>query len=255
MALFSDGLLITGAELQEYENGILGVASTERLDITSKAKLAHDEIATDLLLFLDRNSLWDPRLVTRRQVGISDIVVTDPLKRWHAYKTLAMVYRDAYNNQLNDRYKGKWAQYDKLSEAAAQTLFHLGVGMVHQPIPRASEPSLTIVPMGVTGSAYYVRVSWVSISQQEGLASDAVEAKSSDGSSVVVAVSSPPSGIALWNVYAGSGPEDMALQNNSPLPIDTTWMLPATGMLSGRAPGDGQAPEWWIVDRRILPRG
>lgn len=255
MALFIDGPLSTSFELQKYENDILKVASTETIDITAKATIAQGDIATDLLLFLDRNSLWDPRLLVRRIIGIRDIVVTEPLKRWHAYRTLAMVYQDAYNNQLNDRYQGKWTQYSQLASAAAQTLFEVGAGIVHQPIPRATQPSLTIVPMGVTGSSYFVRVFWLSTSGQEGLASTAVQATSSDGSAVVVAVSNPPSGATLWNIYAGNGPDNVTLQNSSPLPVSATWMLPTTGLRTGRPVGDGQPPEWWIVDRRILPRG
>src|SRR5260370_28751846 len=98
MALFTDGPLNTSVELQQYENGILDVASTEKIDITAKARLAQGEIAAELLLFLDRNSLWDPRLLVRQSIGISDIVITEPLKRWHVYKTLSLVSQDEYNN-------------------------------------------------------------------------------------------------------------------------------------------------------------
>jgi hypothetical protein len=255
MALFTDGPLNTNVELRQYENSILDVASSEKIDLTSKSTLAQGEIAAEVLLFLNRNSLWDPRLLIRQSIGISDIVISGPLKRWHAYKTLAMVYQDAYNNQLNDRYQGKWTQYNRLSNAAGQTLFELGVGIVYQPIPRASAPSLTTVAMGVTGTSYYVRVSWLSTSGQEGLASEPVQAMSTDGSAVVVAISNPPPGATLWNVYAGNGPDDVSLQNVSPLPPGTTWMLPASGLRTGRTPGDGQAPELWIVDRHVLPRG
>ena len=255
MALFTDGPLNTGVELQQYENGILEVSSTEHVDITAKATLAQAEIAGDLLLFLDRNSLWDPRLLIRQRIGIMDVVISEPLKRWHVYKTLAMIYQDAYNNQLNDRYKGKWMQYDKLSGAAAQTLSQVGVGIVHQPIPRASEPSLTVVSMGVTGSSYYVRASWLSMSGQEGSISAAAQVTSSDGAAVVLGVSNPPAEAIFWNVYAGNGPDDVTLQNATPLSISDTWMLPTTGLRMGPAPGDGQVAEWWIVDRHILPRG
>ena len=255
MALFTDGPISTIAELQQYENSILDVASTERIDLTAKATLAQGEIATELLLFLDRNSVWGPGLHTRESPGIGGIVIIEPLKRWHAYKTLAMVYQDAYNNQLNDRYQGKWAQYKRLSSAAGQTLFEVGVGIVRQPIPQGIEPCLSIVPMGVTGNSYYVRVSWISSSGQEGTTSVAAQATCGDGSAVVVGVSNPPFGAVSWNVYAGNGPDDVTLQNTSPLLLSDTWMLPTTGLRTGSSPGDGQAAEWWIVDRRILPRG
>ena len=39
--------------------------------------------------------------------SIEQVVVTPPLKLWHIFRTLEMVYRDAYNSQLNDRYAGQ----------------------------------------------------------------------------------------------------------------------------------------------------
>src|SRR5437660_1117827 len=98
MALFTDGPLSTSGELQQYENGILNVASTENIDITGKGLLAQGEIATELLLFLERNSFSNAGLLVRQSIGVGDVVITEPLKRWHAYKTLALVYQDAYNN-------------------------------------------------------------------------------------------------------------------------------------------------------------
>lgn len=255
MALFQDGLLNTSGELQQYENAILDVASTERIDISGKAVLAQNEIATDLLLFLDRNSLWDPRTLVRQSIGLNDIVVNEPLKRWHAYKTLAMVYQDAYNNQLNDRYKGKWSQYNDVTLSTEQALFQTGVAIVHQPVPKASAPSLTVVQMAVTGGTYYLCVSWINVAQQEGLASDPVVVTSNDGAAITVGIPNPPQVAMFWDVYAGSGPDNMTLQNQAPLPITSTWMVPTTGLSTGRPPTDGQSPEWWVVDRRVLPRG
>ena len=74
--------------------------------------LAQNEIANELLLFLLRRlPVRDFQWNQRRVRGTSDVVVTAPLKLWHVQKTIAMVYRDAYNNQLNDRYLNKWNEY------------------------------------------------------------------------------------------------------------------------------------------------
>ena len=65
------------------------------------------------------------------------MVVTEPMRQWHIHKTLVLIYRDAYNNQLNDRYQGKWAEYEALAKASAQTYFQIGVGLVADPVPKA----------------------------------------------------------------------------------------------------------------------
>lgn len=255
MALLTDGLINTNGDLQKYENGILDLASTEAIDVSAKAMLAQDEIATELQLFLNRTSHWDPRFFVGQRFDINQVVVTGPLRRWHAYRTLALVYQDAYNNQLNDRYKGKWTEYDKLSAAAAKTLFEVGAGMVYQPLPKAPEPSLSMVPMAVTGTNYFARISWVSASGQEGAASDVVHATSGDGSAVQLTPPISPAAVELWNVYAGTGPDNVQLQNSAPLKISDSWMLPSSGLRNGRLPGTGQSPGWWVLDRHVLPRG
>jgi hypothetical protein len=255
MALFTDGPIQTSGELQNYDTGILRMASTEGIDVTSKALLSQEEIATELLLFLQRNSISDPRFLVRKRIGVGDIVMTPPLKRWHAYKTLELVYRDAYNNQLNDRYRGKWTEYKQLASNAAETLFEAGVGIVHYPVPRASQPLLTSAPADVSGTQYYIRISWIGPLGQEGAASVLLQVTSGNGSVVIVRTASPPPGIDSWNVFAAIDPAQMRLQNALPLLVDATWALPVTGLIDGRPPGDGQTPEWWLVQRHVLPRG
>ena len=98
MALFTDGPMNGAADLQNYESAILDVAAVERIDLSAKAVLAQQEIATEVTLFLMRRfPLQEYPLATpvRQKIGVSDVVVTEPLRRWHAHKTLAMVYRDA----------------------------------------------------------------------------------------------------------------------------------------------------------------
>jgi hypothetical protein len=255
MALFTDGPIQTSGELQNYDSGVLRMASTEGIDVTSKALLSQEEIATELLLFLQRNSISDPRFLVRKRIGVGDIVVTPPLKRWHAYKTLELVYRDAYNNQLNDRYRGKWAEYKLVASHAEETLFEAGVGIVHHPVPRASQPSLTPAPASVSGTQYYIQISWIGALAQEGAVSDLLQVTSNNGSVVIVRTASPSLEVNLWNVFAATDPSRMRLQNASPLPVDATWALPVTGLTDGRPPGDGQTPEWWLVQRHVLPRG
>ena len=146
MALFSDGPISDTADLQRYENAILNVASGESIDLGAKLMLAQQDLGNELLLFLfRRSSLRDYSLDFRRSRGVKDVVVTDPMRKWHVHRTLSLVYRDAYNNQLNDRYQGKWAEYESLAKASAQTYFQIGVGLVADPVPKAATPILSSV--------------------------------------------------------------------------------------------------------------
>jgi len=105
MALFTDGQLNAIIDLQNYENRILDVANAEGIDLAGKIALAQDDVAQELLMFLLKRlpfaeSPWLALPAVRQKIGVSDVVVTDPLRHWHAHKTLAFVYRDAFTINL-----------------------------------------------------------------------------------------------------------------------------------------------------------
>src|ERR1700736_3095467 len=148
MALFTDGQLNALIDLQNYENRILDVASAEGIDLAGKIALAQDEVANEVLMFLLKRlpfseSQWLALPAVRQKLGVSDVAATKPLRQWHAHKTLAYVYRDAFNNQLNDRYQGKWNEYEQLAKTSSKNYLRIGVGLVAGPIPKASLPLLS----------------------------------------------------------------------------------------------------------------
>ena len=49
MALFNDGPISTAADLQQYENSILTVASTENIDLAAKILLAQQDLANEVV--------------------------------------------------------------------------------------------------------------------------------------------------------------------------------------------------------------
>lgn len=255
MALFHDGPISDTADLQKYESDILSVASVEGIDLGAKMSLAQRELANELLLFLLRRPyLQDPWLVDRREREVKDVVVTGPLRQWHVYKSLAFVYRDAYNNQLNDRYQGKWQEYEGLAKASERTYFQIGVGLVPDPVPKAPLPTLSSVIGAGAGGTYYVAVTWVNAAGHQGAPSDLVELTTSDGQQLVVSAGAPPESVTGWNVYVGTSPESVTLQNLTTLPTGGTWTLNG-GLSTGAARGDGQRPTWFVVDHRVIERG
>src|SRR5690242_2816865 len=132
MSLFTDGSIASLEDLKAQDSGVMDTAGTEGIDLTGKLALAQEEIGVELQVLL-------PRLGTGASEcgGLAKVVVTSPLRLWHVFHTLSMVYRDAYNNQLNDRYKGKWDQYRQLARWAEERLLETGVGMAADAVPRA----------------------------------------------------------------------------------------------------------------------
>jgi len=255
MALFTDGPVNRMIDLQKYENAILDVTATESIDLDGKIALAQSELATELTLFLLRRFPQRDFLTTiRRTIGVSDVAVTGQLRRWHAHKALALVYRDAYNNQLNDRYRGKWTQYEELAKRSLQDYLQIGVGVVANPIPKAALPALNTLPGAASSGNFYVAVSWLNQQGQEGSPSDVAQISTLDGQQLVVTSQNPPASATAWNAYVGNGPDTLHLQNGNPILVGANWAL-AGGLTQGAQPGDGQQPTWFLADQRLIERG
>jgi hypothetical protein len=246
MALFTDGTISTMEDAAAYESSILDVTATEGIDLQTKLKLAQEELGVELEAFM-----------AGRQIGaaLENVVVTEPMKKWHVFQTLTLVYRDAYHRQLNDRHLGKSREYERLARWAWEALFQCGVGMTARPLKKAEKPELTAVDGGGSAAVYYVRVAW-SDGKQEGCPSDLAVISVPAGSVAAVKAVSAPAGAMSWSVYAGYSATELARQNDSGLAAGDVWTAPAVGLrTTGAGPGTGQAPEYFVRAGRVLPRG
>jgi hypothetical protein len=254
--LLTDGNPNTAEDLRAYESAILGVANTESIDLGVKLELATEEVTQEVLDFLlNRSTGIDPQGAGRRNVGVGDVVVTRQMKRWHALHTLELVYRDAFHNQLNDRYKAKFFEYKKqASQAKAQT-FQFGVGLVSRPAPVAEVPHFSFAVGSFEATTYFARVAWVTSSGQEGLASEITTYDAPSGSVPVVTAVHAPANATGFNVYMGLTPERLSKQNASPVAVNGSYTLAPGGLVEGAAPGDGQVPDLFLAGTRSLRRG
>ncbi len=250
MALFTDGPAADIEYLRSYESGILDVASTEGIDVTPKLALAGEQIADVILHFLlsEGTREMQPWRLAR---GVSDVVVTPALRRWVAVKTLELMYRDAYGHQLNDRYGQKLQEYAEAARSAADEYFLAGVGLVSQPIPKSTPPSL--VSAGAADQPGYVSVSWTGTNGAEGAPSDAVGVDMGAGAMFTVPVA--PSGVSGWKLYGGPTATSMILQTPTPVACGSTWTFTGTLNKQGAQPGTGQAVDWYVIEHRGLRRG
>ncbi len=254
--LLTDGTPNDDGSLQVYESAILTVSNTEMIPLKAKLCLALAEISEDVLdVLLDHSSPADPTAATRRTVGVSDVVVTAQLKRWHAVHTLEVFYRDAFNNQLNSRYQAKFNEYHELSRDARAKTYQFGIGLALTPIPRAQMPIFSYVAGLIPETVYYVQVSWVSAKGQEGDLSEPTTYDSPAGSLPVVAAANPPTVATGFNVYMGLSAGAVTLQTPTPVPLNESFTLPSTGLVTGRCPGPGQTPDIYVTGGRMLNRG
>jgi hypothetical protein len=255
--LLTDGCPNTTEDLRVYESAILDVASEEMINLDTKLRLATEEISEIVLnILLDHTSVATGGDMMRRTLGVSDVVVTRQLKRWHALYTLAIFYRDAYNNQLNDRYLAKWNEYLLLARGARDTTLQYGIGLVTTPIPEAGTPVLGSAPGLLPAAVYYVRISWVSSTGAEGNPGRATAFESPVASLLTVTNGANVPAIATaFNVYVGLTDCPLTLQNSSPIPIGQIFTEASTGLIAGVPAGMGQSPDMYVTGGSILRRG
>ena len=246
--LFTDYPTITPADLADHETAILDTANIEGINLTVKVRLASDEVGLQLLSRFPQVGLVN--------VALRNVVVTPALRLWLIFHTLEIAYRDAYHNQLNDRYKAKWVEYKELSSFAAGLLFQIGIGTVVDPIAQAGHPLLSLVAGSLAPAKYFVQVAWRSSSGEEGGPSELTGLDVTSGQTLQAQAVDPPANAVSWNVYAGATPESLFLQNPAPLAPGASWTAPDAELLnSGARPGTGQEPTFLSPAPRILLRG
>jgi hypothetical protein len=244
MALFTDGPIASIEDLHGYDTQLLDVANTEGIDVTRKLAQAQEEIGVELKALLAR--VCSP-------VQIGNVVVTSPLRLWHVFRSLEMVYRDAFNSQLNDRYGGKRDEYHDLAKWAQERVIQSGLGMTGDPIPQASQPTVHTAAGSLADGTYYVAMAWVNAADEEGAASRPVKVTVS-GSSFDVQHGEAPANAKGWHVYVGSSPSAMLRQNVAVLGLEATWRQPDV-LATGRQAGPGQIPGFVLAAPRVIQRG
>jgi hypothetical protein len=237
--LFTDGNPADSETLRTYEAAILSVAATEGIDLDSKLEIASEQIGDELEIWF-KHTGTNPWIWTPPPLG--SVFVSPALRRWHAFQALETVYRDAYFQEMNDRFKGKWQMYGELRREARDQCFAIGVGIVGSPIPKGPAPSSGFAMGDSDGNPIYVQLTWVDGSGVEGMPGDLGTYAVPTGSQLTVSVAQmAPTGCA-WNVYAGATADLLTLQNDRTLGQSDLWMQASPPRTDLAAIGSGRYP-------------
>jgi hypothetical protein len=240
MGLLVDGPLLSIPELKEYDSSLLDVASTEGIDLTAKLRLTQEQVEEDVALLLRRGD-------GEEAFPLDEVVATESLRRWFAYRALEMTYRDAYFSQLNDRYGGRWKEYKRLAEERWVAVRMTGVGRNGAAMRRPGAPVLSLIAGSVTAMQWFVRTSWVNALGDESAASETAVLRADAPHGLMVQPGPAPLSVTGWHVYAGSTVESVARQTTTALATGTVWMKTSGALEAGAAPGRGQEAESFYV--------
>jgi hypothetical protein len=250
--LFTDGTPADKGTLQTFESAILDVAASEGIDLDAKLQIAAEQIGDELEIWLNHAGCSPTTWIAP---ALDSVVVSLAMRRWHALQTLESVYRDAYFQELNDRFKGKWQMYGELRREARDQTFAYGIGIVGSPIPKGPAPSSTLALGDSDSTPVYVQLTWVSGSGAEGAAGEVRSMVALEGSQVVVSIIDPAPVGCSWNVYAGASQDQLTLQNGTPLRQNDLWAQASPPTTDGRLIGTGQQADYFLVDHGRIQRG
>ena len=260
MALFTDANVITLDDLLEFESSLVQISSTHGIDVETKINLAVDGISDKLMIWLLKVGASDPQWSSRRALGLTTVVVTPTLHRWLCFDALARFFAEAYNVQLNTRFQGKLAEYTGEASDAAEMVFASGIGIVANPLPRPSIPSVTVTSGTALPQPMFVQTVWVDRAGNESAPSAVNGVILPAESSITVAMgqdrgAAAPATATGWNVYASSSQEQLMRQNSAPLALGAKWTLPTAGLSDGPIPAGGQQPDFFITLSKQIQRG
>jgi hypothetical protein len=161
--------------------------------------------------------------------------------------------------QLNTRFQGKWKEYQDEAKCAADQTIQAGLGIVFKPLPKPQMPEVSVQQGAAPAESLFVQTSWLDSQGNESALSPINGLVAPNESSISVqmtegALQSPPAAFG-WNVYVGSAADQITLQNGNPLTIGLTWSLPASGIVNGPSPGQGQLPDYIVPISRQIRRG
>lgn len=280
MPLFIDSGLIGISDLEAYESTLSKIASTHGINLDSKTAISIADIGDNLLARLMRagsaGSPWfnpvglNPVATGRYNIvsippqsrwylNLTNVVVTPPLQRWLCYTVLSQVFAEAYNVQMNERFKNKWAEYSGRAQGAESLLYQLGIGVVWAPLPQPSAAQITVAAGSQPAGIVTVQAAWVDANGNESTLSPLIPVTLGAASSFAVAMGGapgqPPAAAVGWNVYVGANGEAPSRQNSTSIPWNAAWSLPGSGLVSGPSAMNGQKPDAYVTDPQRAQRG
>lgn len=257
MSLFVDGPVVTVDLLTQYDSNVLTVSAAEGINLTTKILLAQEAMYLELQRLIRRSEFSAEQWLWVTYRGVENVVWSKGLKIWQVYESLALIYRDAYYSQLNDRHRARAEEYAILANRSKRDLVEFGLGLASHPIRRPAQPVVSLVPASEVGGTFYFSVSCLNESGQESTSSALLSFDVTDGNAADLTLALPiPPDVTGWNLYAGVAPEQMFKQNDQPLIPGFDWCyLPSLAVTSGCGLPGGQTPDQHWPLNRFMQRG
>lgn len=246
MAVFTDQLISCLKDWKDHDSKLSILSELETTSIEAKARLAQNEIETEVTGFLLAHSGLSEGAA--REL-LKKVVITEPLARWHSLLTLSLFYADLASLQNNSLHREQADYYERKATAAHHQLTETGVGIVNRPIPQAGVPALIVTPGTNSPRFLRGRIQYLREDGAAGVPSAEFILDLTNGETANLRVSSLPANGWAWNAYLGESSAGLQKANSSPLfageEFEVVAGVPAPGAeaLISR----GQEPDYYVV--------
>lgn len=245
MALYNDSGPSFFEDWINYDSKLLILSEQESTSVELKANVAKSEIGSELILFFVKREIVTS---LNRERLISNVVVSEPLKRWHAMLTLSLYYEDLAALQANQSHHERGLQFRQRAEAAKVITFETGIGLVDTPIPQPLLPQIQLIDGNVPNFQARARTQFEDAQGRRGAASREFWVSSASGSALSIAYDSLPDKVFGWSLFTQSSDETYRAVNSVPIPAGGSLLLEGSNNPSGEPLRDsGQKPDRYIT--------
>jgi hypothetical protein len=251
MALLTDRNLIDVPSLIALDDDVLTDVDAEGIDADAKLALAEEEvrdIVDKRLRDLSENMATIP-------ATLGQVVVTSPLERWLQYRALELIYREAYFNELNLRYREKADWFGSQAQASRRLYFEQGIGVTDTPLPRPGAAQVDTFAGSLAAGSYLVATTWEDQSGEESAPGKLQSVVVTTGETIRIRQSDMPGSAVGWNVYVAYAGGELCKQNSTPLGQGEAWIQPANPLSECLLNFLGQQPDRYLQQQPILRRG
>jgi hypothetical protein len=250
MALLNDEGPSSFEDWVGYDSKLLFLSEQENTSIEIKSEYAKQLIESELLLFLVNNTSVAPQ---QAQSLLNKVVVSEPLKRWHAMQTLFLYYDDIASVQASKSHFERSLLYSARAGAARTLLFETGIGLVSKAIPQPALPQLNRTPSNAPAFSLRGKTQYLDAEGNVGSPSKEFWIRSEVGDSINISYSELPEGVVGWNLYIEDGNDQFRSINPFVLGFGEAFQISSSDSPLGHYMKDaGQPPDQFIRMNRLL---
>lgn len=248
--LFQDSPISTLQDWLSYDSRLNALSESTSAKIEQKAALAKGQIRTAIKAFLIQQIAMTPISAGRK---LDQLVITEPLQRWHAFTTLALYYEDLANLQNSDSHRIQSRLYFSKSSEAKDGLLATGLGFVNLPVPMGPVPGVN--PQAGTQPKRFLRAkaTFTGMLGAEGAPGNEFVIDQTNGEAVILRAPAANASLSGWMLYLAveDGVFYRATENPLPLGLDVTvlsnWPLTSAVLMDA-----GQEPDHFILKTRLI---